>query len=541
MHIKNRTDSPQWRARVPYIEGWRQAGFYAGRNLAREMQAGLARHGETRAVFVVERQVRETTANELWQDAGKIAGALAARGLRAGDVIVNQLPNCRETMLIFIAALRLGLIVVPVIHIYGANELGYILRASRAKALAMPSRWGKIDFPERVRALGDLPDLEMIIAVGGGSLPGPSLAWEELEAHRGPAPELSTAHGDDICLMNFTSGTTSAPKGVMHSHHSLIAAALTVPPVEVDVRGAPALRIGPAGHIAAIQGLPRAFLLGDEMIHVDQFEPGLVLELCERFKAKRSAGVPTHFLSLIEASGGRMPESLKILLLGGASVPPAIIEHFEKFGVTAVRSWGCTEHPTITSGEPSDSLHKRASTDGRVAKHNYVRAVDDEGREVPRGQAGELLSLGPKMFQGYLDASLDAAAFTDDGFYRTGDIGVIDADGYVTIVDRKKDIVVRGGENISSREVEDLLMRHPAVFEAAVVGWPDERMGERVGVFVQLKAGAALSLEEVREHFSRLGVAVQKTPERLVVVDDLPRNPTGKVIKTELRKKARGN
>jgi acyl-CoA synthetase (AMP-forming)/AMP-acid ligase II len=143
------------------------------------------------------------------------------------------------------------------------------------------------------------------------------------------------------------------------------------------------------------------------------------------------------------------------------------------------------------------------------------------------------------MFQGYLDATLDAAAFTPDGFYRTGDIGVIDAEGYVTIVDRKKDIVVRGGENISSREVEELLMKHPAVFEAAVVGWPDERLGERVGAFVQLKAGGELGLDDVRELFVRMGVAVQKTPERLVVVDDLPRNATGKVLKPELRKRAR--
>jgi acyl-CoA synthetase (AMP-forming)/AMP-acid ligase II len=531
---------PQWRARQPFIEGWKKLGLYAGRNMAEEIREGLKTHAATRVVFVVEQRVEETTAGALWQESAAVAAGLAARGLERGDAIVAQLPSRRENMLLFLAAMRLGLVLVPVVHIYGAAELAYILRASRARALALPGRWRNIDFAGRVRALGELPDLQLIVTIGGGELPGPSVAWEELAATRGPELPLAAAHPDSVCMINFTSGTTSAPKGVMHSHHSLIAAARRLPPLEVDIRGAPVIRFGPAGHIAAIMSLPRPFVLGDDTIYVDQFEPGYVAELCDRYRVRRCGGVPTHMTSLLEERGGRLPESVRWILLGATSVPPALIEKLDSLGVPAVRSWGMTEQPVPTSGEPSEPLAKRANTDGRPVPGSFVRALDDDGRDVPPGRPGELVAMGPQMFLGYLDPALDAAGFTRDGFYRSGDIGVFDAEGYVTIVDRKKDIVVRGGENISSREVEELLLRHPAVREAAVVGWPDERLGERVGVFVQLKPGApGLELADVKKLFVELGVARQKTPEHLVVVDEFPRTASGKIIKPELRQRAR--
>ena len=539
MTFQNPTETRQWRARAPHIAQWKTRGLYAGRNLAQEIRAGLARYAATPITFSVEERIEETTTGALWEQSARVAAALAARGFRAGDVIVNQLPNCREAMLVFLAAMRLGLVLVPVVHIYGAVELGYILRASKARALVLPSRWRNIDFAARVKALGDLPDLETIIAVGDGGLPGPTIEWRELEASRGPEPALSDAHPDSVCMINFTSGTTSAPKGVMHSHHSLFAAALRVPPQKVDIRGAPMLRFGPAGHIAAIMGMPRPFVLGDVFVHADHFEAGPVLELLERYKISRISGVPTHLNAMLDAGRGKLPAPLKNLLLGATSVPPALVERLEGLGKHTVRSWGCTEAPCITSGEIGDSLEKRANTDGRAQPDNIVRAVDDEGRDVSAGEPGELLALGPQMFLGYLDPALDETGFSADGFYRSGDIGVIDREGYVTLVDRKKDIVVRGGENISSREVEELLLKHPAVFEAAVVGWPDERLGERVGAFVQLRAGASLHLDEVRALFRESGVAKQKTPEQLVVVSDFPRTAAGKIIKPELRKRVK--
>ena len=536
MPIANRTDSAQWRARLPHIAEWRKFGLFTGRNLAAAIEEGLTRYAATPVVFAIEQRVQETSAGELWSAASRVAGGLLARGMRSGDAIVTQLPNCREMMLIFLAALKLGLVLVPVVHIYGAAELGYILRTSRARALVMPGRWRKVDFAARIRALESTPDLEMIFSVGDTALPGPCHAWSELETWRGPQAETSSTVGDDICIMNFTSGTTSAPKGVMLSHHALQAAAYCYPPPGVDIDDGPVLNYGPAGHIGPLARLPRPFLLGDRIIHVDQFEAEFILDLYERYRVARTGGVPTHLNALLDACGERLPASITNMLVGATSVPPALVARIERLGVRTMRSWGCTEQVGITAGSPHDPLEKRVNTDGRPVAHNQVRAVDDSGRAVPAGEPGELISLGPQMFQGYLDASLDEAAFTGDGFYRTGDIGVIDRDGYVTIVDRKKDIVVRGGENISSREVEELLLRHPAVREAAVVGWPDQRLGERVGAFVQLNPGTSLTVAEIRTLFEGLGVARQKTPEHLVIVPEFPRTPIGKVIKAELRK-----
>jgi non-ribosomal peptide synthetase component E (peptide arylation enzyme) len=177
----------------------------------------------------------------------------------------------------------------------------------------------------------------------------------------------------------------------------------------------------------------------------------------------------------------------------------------------------------------------RANTDGGVSPGAMVRVVDREGRGLPPGQEGEILSVGPKLFSGYTDTQLDAEAFTTDGWFRTGDVGHLDAEGHLTITDRKKDIVIRAGENISSREVEDLLVRHPAVLEAAVVAEPDARYGERVCAFVRLRDQQAFGIEDARALFAELGVARQKTPERILAIDDFPRSANGKVRKHELR------
>jgi non-ribosomal peptide synthetase component E (peptide arylation enzyme) len=296
------------------------------------------------------------------------------------------------------------------------------------------------------------------------------------------------------------------------------------------------IRFGPAGHVGVIMSLLRPFLVGDAHVFVDRFDANVVAELCDRYGVSRTNAVPTHVSTMLDAGGGRLPASLTYLLLGGTSVPVPFMEQLDVLGIRAVRTWGMSEQPVTTAGLPDEPLTIRGHSDGRPVRGNVVRTVDDRGQELPPGDPGELVTMGPQMFLGYLDPRLDADAFTDDGFYRTGDIGVIDAAGYVTIVDRKKDIVVRGGENISLREVEELLLRHPVMREAAVVVFPDARLGERVGVFVRLDNDATLTLDDIQPHFTALGVARQKTPEQIVIVDDFPRTAAGKVGKAALRK-----
>ncbi|HEY6532779.1 MAG TPA: AMP-binding protein [Acidimicrobiales bacterium] len=531
--------TPQWRARQSSIATWREMGLYAGRNAAQEVDTTISRHAATQVVFAVEQEVDVTSAGALWTQSDAVTTGLARLGFRAGDVVVSQLPNSRENTVLFLACVRMGLVVVPVVDIYGPAELTYVLRSTRARALVLPTLWRAIDFEQRVRGLGDLPDLEHVIAVGGEGFTAATAVWSELEALTGPAPDLTEVHPDSVCLVNFTSGTTSDPKGVMHSHHSLIAAARLHPSLRTASKAGPMLRMGPAGHVGAIMSLLRPFLLGDEHIYVDRFEADFVADCCDRLGARRTNAVPTLIADLLEAGHGRLPGSLDYVLLGGTSVPPTFMRVLEDAGVHAVRTWGMTEQCVTTAGMPDEPFETRGLTDGRPVPGNVVRAVDDGGAEVEPGTPGELVTMGPQMFLGYVDAGLDAAAFTPDGCYRSGDIGVVDDRGFVTIVDRKKDIVVRGGENISSREVEELLLRHPSVREAAVVAWPDERLGERVGAFVRLDTGSVLTLADVQALFQDQGVARQKTPEHLVVVEEFPRTPAGKIVKAELRKDAR--
>ncbi|MGZ4144256.1 MAG: AMP-binding enzyme, partial [Actinomycetota bacterium] len=205
-------------------------------------------------------------------------------------------------------------------------------------------------------------------------------------------------------------------------------------------------------------------------------------------------------------------------------------------GWWSMRAYGCTEHPSITMGMLDDPLEKRAHTDGRPTLDVEVRLIDEDGRDVASGEEGEVISRGPDQFLGYMDPAMDAEAFTEDGWFRTGDIGRFDADGYLAITDRKKDIIIRGGENISAREVEEILARHPKVLEAAVTPVSDERYGERVCAFVMTRDAQTLSLDEILEHFKTNGVAKQKTPERLEIVDSFPRTLSGKIQKYVLRR-----
>jgi non-ribosomal peptide synthetase component E (peptide arylation enzyme) len=257
----------------------------------------------------------------------------------------------------------------------------------------------------------------------------------------------------------------------------------------------------------------------------------------EEHRVTSATGAPVYLATMLDEAerAGRDLSSLTEYLTGAADVPPALIERADRAGIAAYRCYGSSEHPTISSGRPSDPLVKRATTDGRVSPGNQVRIVDDAGRELPAGAQGEIVSRGPEQFLGYLASQLNADAYLPGGWLRSGDLGHLDSDGYLTVTGRKKDIIVRGGEKISAKEVEDVLLRHPAVDEAALVGAADERYGERACAFVVLRPGASLDLAEVQRHFAAAGLARQKTPEQLVITKALPRTAAGKVQKFALR------
>lgn len=528
---------PHLAARAPYARIWRDRGLHTGRSLIEEIRRGIAAYPDTRLIFGSQERPAEVSIVDAYRDATRLASALASLGFKPGDVIVSQVPNWEEAVIVLLAALHLGLVYIPVVHIYGPTELAYVLRQSKARALVIPDRWRNIDFGERVGGMGDLPALEHIIVLGEGAVPGPGITWRDLmDLAKTDVPPY-IADPDEVCMINFTSGTTSAPKGVLHTHHSMGAEVLAYPLFgEPDNRAGPMLNMTPGGHITAVITMLSPFITGESLIFMDQFDGPYAVELIQKHAATRIGGVPYHLTTVFDLLKDEPMKLVRQGLTGAAGVPPSLIERGARMGVAIVKTFGLTEFPTITASVPSDALQKRAYTDGRMLAGCDFRIVNDDGKELPDGERGEIIAIGPELFKGYLDPEANAEAFTDDGWFRTGDIGVRDAEGFLTIVDRKKDIIIRGGENIASREVENVLARHPSVLEAAAVAWPDASLGERVGVFLRLRAGMQIDLDAIRAHFADAGIARQKTPEYLVIVDDFPRTPLGKVLKTELRK-----
>lgn len=518
-----------------------EAGLYDGLTLSDAIREGAVTRPNVQMVFHSDTRPDVATLGDMHRKSVALAGCLQSLGLELGDVVAIQVPNWLEGTLMFQAALALGVVVLPIIHIYGPSEVSFILRQSGARAFICPDRWRQIDYLERLERLdrSALPQLEHVIVVGD---PAPdTMSWAELVRREAPDFSPPPLHPDDVCLLVYTSGTTAEPKGVQHTHNTLLAEVRSTRRT-LDVVDAPVnLSAFPAGHIAGVLSTIRLFVHGGRTVLMDTWNASAAARLVEEHRVTGTSGTPFHLATLLDAAeaGGYDLSSLQGYMSGAASVPPALIERAEAVGLPTYRAYGSSEHPTISSGSASDSVEQRATTDGPVLDGNEIRIIDDDGHDLPVGQAGEIVSRGPELFVGYRDEDLNERSFLPGGWFLTGDIGVLDDAGYLRITDRKKDVIIRGGENIASKEVEDILIRHPAVQESAVVAMPDERYGERVCAFIIFREGQSLDLEGVRDHFQQVGVAKQKTPEHLVAVEDFPRTAAGKVKKFALREKLR--
>jgi acyl-CoA synthetase (AMP-forming)/AMP-acid ligase II len=526
-------------SRAALRQRWYDEGWFGDLTLDAALRAGAQQFPDARLVFHSDLRPSALTLAEADERAGNVAAALSQLGLQRGDVLAVQLPNWAELAVAYYAAARLGLVLLPIIHIYGPAEVGFILRESRAKALVVPDEWRGIDYADRVSRLGPTPDLGTIIVVGDNVHSG-GRAWAELEAEGGRAIPPAAIGADDVCALSYTSGTTSDPKGVMHSANTILAEIKSQTGMTGSGRQV-MLSPYPSGHIGGIISLISPFVTGSSCVFMDAWDPTEAAALIAEHRVTVSSGTPYFLMTLLDVveQGTHDVSSLERYATGGAGVPPAVVERAAAQGWFCFRSYGSTEHPTITVGYETDAPDTWADTDGRLTPGSQMRIVDDEGHDVPPGTDGEVWSIGPEVFVGYRSGALDDESFDPDGWFRTGDIGRVDDAGFLTITDRKKDIIIRGGENISSKEVEDVLARHPSVAEAAVVAAPDPLYGERACAFVILRPGASLSMADVQAHFAEAGVAKQKTPERLEVRDELPRNATGKVKKFELRDRLR--
>jgi acyl-CoA synthetase (AMP-forming)/AMP-acid ligase II len=519
-------------------EHWYATGVYGHVTLPQAVLAASSARPDLPIVFDSATRRAALTLEELVGRARRCAAAFHSLGVGPGDAVAVQVPSWAEGAVAQAAALLAGAVLVPVVHIYGPHELGFILRESRARVLVTPDRWGRRDYLADLQRTGACPDLSSVVVIGD-SAPAGCIGWAELLELSEPMTSPPDASTDDVCLLVYTSGTTGQPKGVQHTHNTLLAELRTrLTATDPD---SVLLAAFPSGHVAGTLGLLRMLVQGTPHIVMETWDASTAARLIDEHGVTATGGAPFFLGTLLDLAerGDHDLSSLREYGVGGASVPPAVIERAHKYGIAAFRAYGSSEHPSISGGSAHDALDKRMHTDGRLLDGVEVRIVDDALRDLPPGGEGEILSRGPELFVGYRDQALDGDAFLPGRWFRTGDIGRLDPDGYLTITDRRKDIIIRGGENLSSKEIEDVLADHEAVAEVAVVGTPDAVYGERVCAFVVLQSSATLSLGDVGAHFSAAGIARQKTPERLEIVDSLPRTAAGKARKTELRQRLR--
>ncbi|BBZ01693.1 long-chain-fatty-acid--CoA ligase [Mycolicibacterium chitae] len=475
-----------------------------------------------------------TTLGELFDESRRMAAGLTDLGVRPGDVVALQLPNWRQCFVAHAATWLCGAVVLPIVPIYGPAEVAFIVRQSGARALILARELRNRDAGATLSAVAEAGGVDLRILVGD-PLPG-TVSYAELTDVAPIGSDPVPVDPADRCLLVYTSGTTAQPKGVQHTHASLLGEIRSMDEIRAAGPELTTLSLFPSGHIAGTLGILRMFCRANTTLAMDAWNPELAARLIDQHGVAASGGAPIHLGGILDVAerDGLDLSSLREFTTGAAGVAGALIRRADKHGAGAFRCYGSSEHPTVSSGRPEDALDKRADTDGRITPGTEVRIVDDVGRDVESGCAGEILTRGPDQFVGYTGGEHTAAAMVD-GWFRTGDVGRLDAEGYLTITDRKKDIIVRGGENISSKEVEDVLSSHPAIAEAAAVGAADATYGERVCAFVVVNAGQRFGLVEAAQHFTECGLARQKTPERIVVVDELPRTASGKVQKHLLR------
>ncbi|MCQ4080707.1 AMP-binding protein [Streptomyces sp. RB6PN25] len=491
------------------------------------------------AAVLLDTADRHLTFGELHDRAERVAAGLYGIGVHPGSRVCWQLPTRIETVLLSAALARLGAVQTPVIPLYRDREVGHALRETGAAHLVIPGEWRGFDFT----AMADR------LARG---LPRPPAALIVDGTPRHPLPDgdpsvlpSAPSDGTEVRWIYWTSGTTSTPKGVLHTDRSLIAGGSCL---------AHALRMRshdvgsiafPYAHIGGPDYLVMLLLYGFPALLFEHFAMEDALDAYRRHGVTLAGG-STAFYTLFLAEQRKLPPgtqlipSLRLLAGGGAPKPPEVYyDVVRELGCQLTHGYGMTEAPMITIGRPTDTPEQLATTEGPPPAAMEIRITDPDGKPLPPGADGEVRLRGEAVCHGYLDPAQTAEAFDEDGFFRTGDLGHLTHEGHLVLTGRLKDIIIRKGENISAKEIEDLLYAHPAVGDVAVIGLPDHQRGERVCAIVEQPPGAApLTLAEATAYLRSRGLSVHKLPEQLEIVDALPRGDTlRKVLKYKLRER----
>lgn len=481
---------------------------------------------------LIEDDTDRTLTARQWRDASlEVAAALYAQGISAGTTVSWQLPTLAESAILMLALARLGAVQNPIIHILREREVSFIVGQLESALLITPSVWRGVDYGELAAAVAAERGCASMI-IERGKLPSGDPA---------SLPPPPTGEGDPVRHVYYSSGTTAEPKGARHTDRSVMAAATaTVLMSDGDDVSPVAF---PFTHIGGIAQTVTSLYTGAPMVLFEAFDKvASPIVMAAHGATKLGSSLP-FFLAFAAAQRehGSAPlfPRLRSLASGGAPKPPGLFFQMrEVLGVPILSNWGLTEFPIATASFDDDLDVDLATTEGRPLPNVSVKVVGADGVEVGPGQEGELMVKGPQALKGYVDASLDAAAFDAEGYFHTGDIGFVGPRGHVTITGRTKDIIIRNAENLSALEIEGVVYSHPKVADVAVIGVPDPRTGERALAVIVLAPGVeSLTLAELAEHSRAQQLAIQKVPERLEFVAALPRNSMGKVLKQELRKR----
>jgi cyclohexanecarboxylate-CoA ligase len=536
--------------RAALARAMRAGGFWTDQVIDVLLGRAVARSPGKTAV-VAHRAEREGSRRfsyrELEALVARAAGGLRALGVGRGDVVSIQLPNWWEFVVATLACGRLGAVVNPLMPIFRERELLYMLRFCEAKVFIVPKVYRGHDHAAMAQGMrAQLPALRRIVIVDDDGPDG----FERVllrHDHVVPAPEdiaSAALRPDDLAVMMFTSGTTGEPKGVMHSSNTLIACLNSLAGrlglTEDDV-----LLVGsPVGHMMGFAAhVMLSLRLGATMVLQDVWEARRAMALMGSEDVTFSGGATPFLTDVCEAvvAGVPRPQRLRLYLCAGAPIPPVLVERARReLGLTVCSLWGMTEALSGTLTEPERAADKSSSTDGRPLEGMEVKVVDEEGRSLPTGETGRVLVRGAQVLLGYFRRP-DLPTTDAEGWFDSGDLAYLDAEGYIRINGRSKDVVIRAGENVPVVEIENILLQHPAVGAVAIVGFPDRRLGERACAFIVLREGTreTLDLPKVQAFLAERRVAKPYWPERVELLEELPRTPTGKTQKFVLRQRAK--
>ncbi|HBD3634775.1 medium-chain fatty-acid--CoA ligase [Escherichia coli] len=519
---------------------YRQQGLWSDASLADYWQQTARAMPDK--IAVVDNHGASYTYSALDHAASCLANWMLAKGIESGDRIAFQLPGWCEFTVIYLACLKIGAVSVPLLPSWREAELVWVLNKCQAKMFFAPTLFKQTRPVDLILPLqNQLPQLQQIVGVDKLAPATSSLSLSQIIADNTPLTTAITTHGDELAAVLFTSGTEGLPKGVMLTHNNILAseraycARLNLTWQDVFMMPAP------LGHATGfLHGVTAPFLIGARSVLLDIFTPDACLALLEQQRCTCMLGATPFVYDLLNVLEKQPADlsALRFFLCGGTTIPKKVARECQQLGIKLLSVYGSTESSPHAVVNLDDPLSRFMHTDGYAAAGVEIKVVDDARKTLPPGCEGEEASRGPNVFMGYFDEpELTARALDEEGWYYSGDLCRMDEAGYIKITGRKKDIIVRGGENISSREVEDILLQHPKIHDACVVAMPDERLGERSCAYVVLKAPHhSLSLEEVVAFFSRKRVAKYKYPEHIVVIEKLPRTASGKIQKFLLRK-----